>query len=153
MKFRSGYKYQSVQDESIKVEIHGFDIDTQFIRLTPDGMLTGKAGYAWDGASGPTWDEPIEVVTRGPFFHDILYQLMREGRLPTSYREYADGLMYTLIIEDGRKYVSKKNPLVRKITMHLIEMRAYAWYLAVREFADDAALPENDRKVYDTEAA
>jgi hypothetical protein len=37
--------------------------------------------------------------------------------------------------------------------MHLIEMRAYAWYLAVREFADDAALPENDRKVYDTEAA
>ena len=147
MKYRSGYKYQLVEDESRMTGICGFDINTDFIRLEPDGRLTAKKGYAWDGASGPTWDS--SYCMRGPLFHDCLYQLMREKLLPHSCRNTADGIMFLTIMEDGMKYANSLPYLLRAPTRAFIEFRANYWYRGVQAFAHSASLPENDRKVYE----
>lgn len=159
MKYRAGYKYQLWEDESLRLPDiiikdgtvlnapRGFNIDTQFIRLTPDGVLTGKSGYAWDGASGPTWDS--DYCMRGPFFHDLGYQLTREGLLPISYRPYWDALMYLIIKTDGFKKVEEwaHIDLLQKIEKKWIRDRVWIWYQAVYNCAESAAKPENDRKI------
>jgi len=53
------------------------EIILPFIKLRTDGMLFIKAGYAWDGASGPTFDTENTVVPSAG--HDAEFQLMREG--------------------------------------------------------------------------
>lgn len=159
MKYRAGYKYQLWVDESlylpditlndgtVLIAPRGYNIDTQFIRLTPDGTLTGKSGYAWDGASGPTWDS--NYCMRGPFFHDIGYQLFREGRLPLSYRPYFDALMYVIIRTDGYKMVESWGHIapVQALEKMLIKKRAWTWYQAVCALAESYALPKNDRPI------
>lgn len=61
--------------------------------------LRAKVGYAWDGASGPAVD--TESFMRASLFHDILYQMIREGILPKNFRGEADSLMRDVAIEDG----------------------------------------------------
>ena len=143
--YRSGYKYQADRDCSYPTEIKGIDIDERFYRLTPDGLLTGKRGYAWDGPSGPTYDS--RYCMRGPFFHDIGYQMMREERLPLTYRPYFDGLMWRIIKEDIEIMILRYKPAVQGIIKKAAEARALAWYNAVYYLAESAALPENDRKI------
>jgi hypothetical protein len=159
MKYRDGYKYQLWEDDSIQLEDivlkdgmvlkapRGFDINTQFIRMTPEGLLTGRSGYAWDGASGPTWDS--RYCMRGPLWHDIGYQLMREGLLPLSFRQYFDALMYVVIQLDGLAMIKKWGHVKPIMTIEkiLITNRTDAWYQAVRKCAESAALPQNDRPI------
>ena len=99
IKYRAGYKYQLAADYSIKTNILGYDIDTEYIRLAPDGILTLREGYAWDGCSGPTKDDKTNM--RGGLIHDGLYQLMREGHLPEEVRIIADCMLKNICIEDG----------------------------------------------------
>ena len=93
------YKYQLVKDYSVQTNISGYEIDAPFFSLTKDGLLTGKAGYAWDGPSGPTFDTPDFM--RGSLMHDILYQMMREKLLPQGCKICADELLQRLCLEDG----------------------------------------------------
>jgi len=145
MKYRKGYKYQLAEDESCQTEIKGVNIDSDFYSLSTDGILTGKKGYAWDGPSGPTYDS--KYCMRGPLFHDIGYQMMREKRLPLTYRPYFDGLMWRIIKEDIEIMVLRYKPAVRGIIETAAEARALAWYNAVYYLAESAALPENDRPI------
>ena len=74
IKYRSGYKYQLVEEYQVRVSlIPENDIKTDFIELSTEGMLIIKKGYAWDGPSGPTIDTPNFM--RGSLVHDALYQL------------------------------------------------------------------------------
>jgi hypothetical protein len=50
--------------------------------------LTIRAGYAYDGPSGPTIDTPSAM--RPALIHDALYQLMRMGLLTEDAREWSD---------------------------------------------------------------
>lgn len=50
-----------------------------YVTLTPNGILTIRAGYMSDGPSGPTYD--TESFMRGAFVHDALYQALRMGVL------------------------------------------------------------------------
>ena len=81
---------QIVANEFIKLEV----IDCEAV------LITAKAGYAWDGASGAvntkSWIIPSLV-------HDILYQLMREGLLNQSLRKQADLAMHYFL----KKYMSR----------------------------------------------
>lgn len=128
MRFRKGYKYQVYEDETFVTGIHGKEIYTDFISLFANGALICRKGYAWDGASGPTWDSKSSM--RASLLHDAGYQLMREGHLPLDYKVVFDGLFYLTLIHDGMSRV-----------------RAYVWYKGVLLFGKGSTMPENDREI------
>ncbi len=111
------YKYRLDADYSYQTEIYGNDIDQPYIRLTPDGLLTLKKGYCWNGASGPTWD--TKSCRRGSALHDAGYSLMALGLISTSYyKAHIDQVwLHDICIEDG-----------------MWEWRAGAWLWAVTQF-------------------
>ncbi len=75
------------------------EVGNAYVRLRPDGLLIISAAYAWDGASGPIAQGPD--IVRGSLAHDALYQLMREGLLPLSWRPLADLLLREMCVADG----------------------------------------------------
>jgi len=99
MKYRAGYKYQICADEEFRTCLYGQNITTDYIDLYANGVMIVRKGYAWDGASGPTWDSKNSM--RGSLFHDAGYQLMREGVLPLTCKNYFDEEFYRLLIKDG----------------------------------------------------
>jgi hypothetical protein len=116
------WKYQLVTPYTVPVGIGDYDIDTGYVKLSPGGLLTVSAFYAWDGPSGPTID--TADFMRGSLVHDALYQLIRMEKLPWRYREYADLLLKKHCLEDG-----------------MCSFRATYVYLAVRCFGAAAARP------------
>ena len=72
-------------------ELKGRSVDGSHLRLTPDGLLTIKEGYAWDGPSGPAPD--LAYLLRAALVHDALYQLIRIGALEPRHRGAADRLL------------------------------------------------------------
>lgn len=139
--YRDGYRYQLAETFSIVIKLLSHPsqwvdnppvvgdliIDTDYITLDEDGLLTIKKGYAWDGPSGPTFD--TKNFMRGSLVHDVLYQLIREGHL--SYiRLFADNLLRTLCREDGMSWI-----------------RAWWIYRALRLFGSTAADPASKKPI------
>ena len=73
--------YQAVEDFSIKTSITGFSVETRFIRLDPDGLLTLKKWFIWDG---PTGGVKTKDFVAGSGVHDALCNLINMGLLPKS---------------------------------------------------------------------
>lgn len=74
------WKYRLPETEMFQTQITPSELlETDFITLNTDGVLTLSAGYAWDGASGPALDTPSFM--RASAVHDALYQLMKIGLL------------------------------------------------------------------------
>ena len=100
IKYKKSYKYQLAQDYTVWVGVvPEKPIDTPFLSLGMAGVLTIKAGYAWDGATNPAWDTKTNM--RASLVHDALYQLMREEKISVSFRRQADSLLRDLMVEDG----------------------------------------------------
>ena len=99
--YKCGYKYQLHKKAVIQTGIHPLQkVLSPFIELTPEGVLTIYAGYAWDGPSGPTID--TFNFMRGSLAHDALYQLMREKHISSvRNRKRADELLRDICREDG----------------------------------------------------
>jgi hypothetical protein len=132
MKYRRGYKYQLAKDEIFKTPFRPTEkIRSEFIDLDTVGILTVKAGYAWDGASGPTID--TKNTMRASLAHDALYQLIRQEYLPYTVktRHMADDFLYTCLIEDG-----------------MWRFRAMLWRRELKKFAGFAADPKSRKKIY-----
>ncbi len=150
MKYRSikPWKYELMEDEQVNLSgsIAAVRIFTEYITLK-NGTLITHTHYAWDGPSGPTFDTPTNM--RASLFHDALCQLIGEGLLLKKYREYADGLLRTHMLEDQLKdangtlviygangrvlYQSKKKKgLKRAIYLRWGRFRANGYYKAVR---------------------
>lgn len=127
IRYARGYKYQLRRPHVERIEILPAKlIATDWLVLETDGTLTIRAGYAWDGASGPTYDSVSSM--RASLVHDALYQLMRERFLDHAvHRRMADAIFYRLCREDG-----------------MWGPRAWLWHMAVRTFADPAADPANE---------
>lgn len=125
--YRDGYKYQLKQDYFLPdTGIRPAQaVASPFILLSLAGDLTIKAGYAWDGPSGPTID--TKNFMRGSLVHDAFYQLMREGHVDMSARDLADRLLQKLCIEDG-----------------MSRIRAWVVYEAVKRFGKPSADPHID---------
>ena len=124
------YKYELTEDATFVTPIRvnepfSYSVDrdkeSRWIILRPSGELLILEGYAWDGASGPAMD--TKSIMRGALVHDGLYQLMREGDLPLSYRKPADKLLRKMCREDG-----------------MFWLRAWWVYWAVRIFGKEAAI-------------
>jgi hypothetical protein len=75
-----------------------YDTESPFISVI-SGYLILKAGYAWDGPSGPTLDS--KDFMRGSLVHDAIYQLIREGIIPRECKDAADDLLIALCKADG----------------------------------------------------
>jgi len=95
----TGYKYQLTADTGCETGLRVGDVGNDFVQLDGEGRLTLRAGYAWDGPSGPTLDTPSFM--RGSLLHDALYQLMRTGLLDPTHRESADRLLRQQCLDDG----------------------------------------------------
>jgi len=93
------YKYQVVEDYTSFYGLMGYDIDNQYYKISPDGFLTAKWLYAWDGCSGPTLDDDTNMVPG--LHHDIIYQAIRRGELPLSVKPFADDKLKEEMIERG----------------------------------------------------
>lgn len=121
IRYKDGYKYQLVEPYWIQTDITGgkYIIDG-YISLNERGILYIYKGYAWDGASGPTWDSKSSM--RASLVHDALYQLMGEYPELLVYRPYADDLLYKICREDG-----------------MGRARAWSWKKAVNWFGEKAA--------------
>ncbi len=130
MKYRKGYKYQLVDTIAFPVtNLPTIGIETEYI-LLGYGMLQIKQGYAWDGPSGPTID--TKTYMRAALAHDALYQLIRMGKLPASYRIIADKLLRQMCRDDG-----------------MSSFRASYTYWAVRTFGGASAIPGDVKEVFE----
>ncbi len=119
------------EDYSEKIEIQplgnlsifgGEEGEKMYVSLSLGGTLKINSGYAWDGPSGPTIDTPDFLI--GSLVHDALYQLMRERKLPQSYRKIADQILKRICLEEG-----------------MPSWRAFYVYYAVRLFGASSAKP------------
>ena len=129
--YREGYKYQLNQTYRLQLD-HvrpkpGAVAVTPLLRLTEDGELTIKYGYAWDGASGPTRDTKSSM--RGSLVHDALYQLGRMQLIDAGQREEIDFVFWRICRTDG-----------------MWRARAWFWWRAVVRFAKGSFTKE-DRPV------
>ena len=99
IRYKSGYKYQLVDDYEILTDVFPPEsITTDFIGLHRTGHMFIRAGYAWDGASGYP---DKKTIMRGSLVHDALYQLIRNKHLDMSKRLDADKLLRTMCRDDG----------------------------------------------------
>lgn len=118
MKFRKGYKNQLTETETLQTEIYPEkDIVTRFITLTTSGLLTIQWGYAWDGASGPTFDDKIGwgwfsvklTDTNVPScVHDALAQLMRLGLLEQKWLDPVNALLDKMLKARGMTWMRRR---------------------------------------------
>lgn len=127
---KNGWKYSLVGDHAYQVPVYPqkkvqYPSKDPFVSLDSQGLLWFKSGYNWDGASGLTFDTQSSM--RGALKHDGLYQLMRAGVLPVSWRERADEVLRDTCIADG-----------------MWGWRANMWFRAVRSFAGFAAVKGHD---------
>ncbi|HTE65830.1 MAG TPA: DUF1353 domain-containing protein, partial [Candidatus Binatia bacterium] len=104
------------------------DVHAEFLSMTPDGELTIRAGYAWDGPSGPAID--TANFMRGSLVHDALYQLIRERYLSIVVRDAADSLLRDICREDG-----------------MSRLRAWWVYRAVSRHGEPSADPARNKPV------
>jgi len=128
IEYRDGFRYQLASDCTIQTEITGYDIDTEYIRLTPDGKLTLKHGYASDGASGPTIHTRNSI--RAAFAHDAFYYLIRNGLIGMDCKTAVDSLFREMLIKDG-----------------MWQIRAAWWYLAVKTQGANSLYPSKEKPI------
>lgn len=129
IEYKSGYKYQLVTEYRCKTQIYPEKlIHTLYIDLSMAGVRTIRAGYAWDGSSGPTWD--TKTLMRASLGHDADCQLLRQGYLDLRWLEQIDKEYRLICLEDG-----------------MISLRAWAHYTTLNKI-DSYAKPASKKKIH-----
>lgn len=84
-----------------------YAIITDYCIYLPSGTLIIRAFYEWDGPSGPAID--TDNFMDGSLVHDLLYQLMREGRLKPIiwWRLLADNEMFRQCKKDKMSLIRR----------------------------------------------
>ena len=133
MKYRKGSLYQLVEDIYIETPltvVNPWVIDTTFISLHPNGIMVIRAGYAWDGASGPTLNTDNSMVPS--LFHDAAAQLMRQGLLPQEMLPSVNAHFDYMLKKRGMSWLRRK-----------------MWQRGLWLTAGSFANPENAREVFE----
>ncbi len=132
--YKGKYQYVLAEGEVYETGIRSEGFDLPFCSIDPDGLLTIRAGFPWDGASGPTFD--TKSCRRGSAIHDALYKLLREtefganGGSHDRRRYAADQIIRNVCIEDG-----------------MWEWRANSWFKALRAGGGSSAAVK-ERRVF-----
>ena len=124
--YKKGFKYQSTRERRIQTHILGYEIETDYCKLDKSGLLIVFPKYAWDGASK---FPDFKWIMLGAFFHDVGYQMIREGVIPRETKMLWDGLLGRCCIDSGA-YVWVARSVVK----------------AVGKFGKAAAHPNNRRR-------
>jgi hypothetical protein len=99
--YKAGYKYQLTRDYAVQTGIFvPEEIVYPFFTLKTNGVLMVCRGYAWDGASGPTFDTKSSM--RPSLVHDCFCQMAKDRKI--DYKTYApqyNELFKRMCIEDG----------------------------------------------------
>lgn len=104
IRYQEGYKYQLIDEYVIQTDIHPkMDVIQPFYTIFTTGTIVIKAGYAWDGASGPAID--TRNFMRGSLVHDVGCQAVNDGILPKHFRPKFDRLLRQICREDGMSWV------------------------------------------------
>ena len=133
MKYSKGFLYQLVEDIYIETPltvVNPWVIDTTFISLHPNGVMIIRAGYAWDGASGPTLNTDNSMVPS--LFHDAAAQLMRQGLLPQEMLSSVTAHFDYMVKARGMSWLRRK-----------------MWQRGLWLTAGSFANPENAREVFE----
>lgn len=99
--YRPGHEYKFILHAGYELRTNicpPRKVSTDFVSLSPTGLLVLAKDYAWNGASGPAIDT-VDFI-RGSGAHDALYQLLSQGLLPLNYRKAADQLLMQIVLED-----------------------------------------------------
>lgn len=130
IQYKCGYKYQLAADyhHPYMKALDGMSITTRWFTVD-GGRLILRAGYAWDGPSGPTID--TESFMRGSAVHDAFYQLMRMTLLSPDLRDVGDRELQRICIEDG-----------------MTRIRAWWVYVGVSKFGGPNVRASNRRPIY-----
>lgn len=127
--YSKGYKYHLKKSFSIKIQIYPKKaISTEWMTLTPTGWLTLRKGYAWNGASGPTFDSLSSM--RASAVHDAIYQFIRLGLLSRGCKGIADQILHDLCTIDG-----------------MIPLRADMWEEGVHWFGTSSIDPASEPEI------
>ena len=86
MKYFDGMKYMLAEDYTVQTPVTGEMVATKWYELGPNGKLTVKSGFGWDGASGPTVDTLSSMSAS--LVHDVFCLMMRN--LEISYDLWQD---------------------------------------------------------------
>lgn len=100
IRYSEGYKYQLEALYACETPVTGTLIEDDLFTLYESGLLVIRRGFAWDGASGPTFDSKSSM--RASLVHDVFCICMRDGRL--SYEKWQDTVnefFRQQCIEDG----------------------------------------------------
>ncbi len=97
--------------------VSGEDITDDHAHLQPDGLLTIRKGFPWDGNSGPCID--CRSSLEASCVHDVLCDWVNTDRLPDCLQPIIDQEYYDLCV-------------VRKMWWRRARMRMLAirWYMA-----------------------
>ncbi len=131
LKYKANYKYQVKNRAGMVFEMKfrpPIAIINRWYSFDARGSLFVAEGYAWNGASGPTFDTKAAVYASLP--HDVIYQMMRRGELDIHYRKVADQEFRRMLVARG-----------------MSRFRATYWYYALRWAGRKAALPESIQPV------
>lgn len=115
--FIDGFKYQVVNEFVIIIKDFkpSCNIIDEFCEFYTDGTLVIKRGFAWDGASGPTFDTKNSFIPS--IVHDVFYRFIRKGFLDISVKTIADDIFYKMLRANGMCFI-----------------KAFMWYLGVHFF-------------------
>ena len=129
IKYKAGYRYHVVEDyhHEIRLPVKGLVQCGPFLECDRSGLLV-KTGYASDGPTNAPHVKGAMRATIGA--HDPLYQLIRAGILPMSFRPLADEEMLCVSVEDRMNAVL-----------------ASAFFLGVRAFGEKYAEKESINSV------
>lgn len=147
MRYSKGYKYQLKETTSFNTNFRPKEnISTHFISVKQSGLLIINKGYAWDGPSGPTYDD--ELFIKASLAHDALYQLMRMSLLKTESWRRADKTLERIVLN----YInapSRKKGFKNRVFRSLWKVRLVYIMKALQLANGTASRPENIKKVYE----
>ena len=128
--YSRGYKYQlkMTAEFLIPLLVPYAGYTSEYVDILDGGVLVIRKGYAWDGASGITIDTRSSM--RLSLVHDVLYQLIRLGVLPRSFKAIADKILYFMGVLD-----------------EMFRIRAGAWYQAVKHCGGKNTLASNRKQI------
>lgn len=136
--YKTGYRHQLEKEYEQWVAKDGiFPVNgpggNKFVWLTIDGRLIIREGYAWDGASGPAYND--KAFVRPSLVHDAICQLWALGIIDDAGRSAGDKLLGRMLRNDMLTISGRYQYLPARWTLQALSyvrplwvVRGVSWY-------------------------